>query len=174
MTTTRLQVHHTRRTAKHSGNPARRVNPIITLIGAVAALLATAACQPTPPASPDLRRQDDREPGRGSAEQNAIAPDLRKLPAPNPPKKATKNRAGRRTVTDRSCRVDEDCVVKNVGNCCGRHPQCVNRNFQPNPAAVQAACREQDLMSTCGFVEIAACHCVADQCQSTGSYGAIR
>ena len=27
---------------------------------------------------------------------------------------------------DRSCRVDADCAVKNVGNCCGYLPACVN------------------------------------------------
>ena len=70
---------------------------------------------------------------------------------------------------DRSCRVDADCAVKDVGNCCGYFPACVNIEAQPDPAAVRAACAESGMASVCGFREIEACSCVANACQPAGS-----
>nr|WP_255516455.1 hypothetical protein [Luteimonas suaedae] len=67
---------------------------------------------------------------------------------------------------DRSCRTDSDCAVKNVGNCCGYFPACVNREAQPDPEAVRARCTETGMASTCGFREISACSCVQDRCEA--------
>lgn len=67
---------------------------------------------------------------------------------------------------DSSCRVDTDCEVKNVGNCCGYFPACVNKDAQPDPEAVQARCAETGMASVCGFREIQACSCVENQCQA--------
>jgi hypothetical protein len=70
-----------------------------------------------------------------------------------------------RTVqVDGSCETDADCVVKDVGACCGAMPACVNRNSPTDPAGVRAACSVQNRASVCGFNEITACHCVRGHC----------
>ena len=65
---------------------------------------------------------------------------------------------------NRSCRTDADCTVKNVGNCCGYYPACVNVDAQTNPDAVQAQCAKSGMASVCGFPEISGCQCVKGQC----------
>ncbi len=40
------------------------------------------------------------------------------------------------------CETDSDCAVKNVGNCCGYYPACVNKFFVPDLEAVQKECQE--------------------------------
>ncbi len=71
---------------------------------------------------------------------------------------------------DRSCTVDADCTVKNVGNCCGYYPACVNVDSPTFPEQVQARCEREGLSSVCGFPEIRACQCVEGRCaaKSTG------
>lgn len=66
---------------------------------------------------------------------------------------------------DRSCRTSADCVVKNVGSCCGAMPSCVNANAKPDPAAVQAQCARNGMSSICGFKEVTGCSCVVGTCQ---------
>jgi hypothetical protein len=65
---------------------------------------------------------------------------------------------------DRSCRTDADCAVKNVGDCCGEHPACVNKDSPVDPAAAKAQCAQQGSMSACGFREIDGCRCVDGSC----------
>lgn len=74
--------------------------------------------------------------------------------------------AGAPVKIDTSCTRDADCVVKDVGNCCGYYPACVNVNSPTDPAAVQAQCAREGMMSVCGFPSISACQCVAGQCQA--------
>ena len=69
---------------------------------------------------------------------------------------------------DASCRTDADCTVKNVGNCCGYYPACVNVDSPTDPAAVTAQCKASGRMSVCGFPQIAGCRCVAGQCSASG------
>lgn len=64
------------------------------------------------------------------------------------------------------CNADADCVVKNVGNCCGYFPACVNTAHEPDPEGVQEECRRKGMASICGFAEIAQCRCVAKQCEA--------
>ena len=64
----------------------------------------------------------------------------------------------------RTCKVDSDCVVKDVGNCCGYFPACVHRNSPTDPAGVRAQCARSGMASVCGFQEISACRCVRNQC----------
>ncbi|MEJ7747206.1 MAG: hypothetical protein WKF61_10765, partial [Luteimonas sp.] len=52
-------------------------------------------------------------------------------------------------VINQSCRTNADCVVKDVGSCCGAMPACVNRNSRPDPAAVQAQCAKAGRVSAC-------------------------
>ena len=67
---------------------------------------------------------------------------------------------------DDSCRVDSDCEVKNVGNCCGYFPACVNTAAEPDPEAVMAECADSGMASVCGFREIQACSCVSNRCEA--------
>lgn len=67
------------------------------------------------------------------------------------------------------CKVDSDCVVKNVGNCCGYYPACVNRDSPVDPAAVQAECKRRGLVSACNVPHIQACRCVAQHCEAVSA-----
>lgn len=72
---------------------------------------------------------------------------------------------------DRSCRVDADCTVKNVGNCCGYYPACVNVSAETFPEQVKAACEREGRMAICGFPEIQSCRCVAQRCEPASTGG---
>lgn len=65
---------------------------------------------------------------------------------------------------DTSCTSDAQCVVKNVGSCCGELPACVNADSPTDPAAVQAQCRASGRVGICGFRPISACQCQAGTC----------
>jgi hypothetical protein len=62
--------------------------------------------------------------------------------------------------------------VKDVGNCCGYYPACVNVASPTFPEQVKAACAESDMAGICGFPSISACQCVEGRCESVS--GAIR
>ncbi len=68
-------------------------------------------------------------------------------------------------AVDRSCTTDADCTVKNVGNCCGYYPACVNVDSPTDPEGVQAQCAAEGRMGVCGFPEISGCQCVQGTCQ---------
>lgn len=74
-----------------------------------------------------------------------------------------------RTAIDLSCRTAADCVVKDVGNCCGYYPACVNKDSPTDPAGVQAQCRAQGRISVCGFPSITSCQCHEGRCAPAGS-----
>ncbi|MBB4768474.1 hypothetical protein DYQ94_15650 [Xanthomonas sp. LMG 8993] len=85
--------------------------------------------------------------------------------APPPATGSASGPATGKTVTvTTTCRTDADCTVKNVGNCCGAFPACVNVNSATDPKGVMAQCQASGMMSVCGFREISACQCVAGQC----------
>lgn len=65
---------------------------------------------------------------------------------------------------DYGCRVDADCAVKDVGNCCGRYPACVNRDSPTFPEQVAAECTRTGMSGICGYPEIGACRCVEQRC----------
>ncbi|MGY0634227.1 hypothetical protein [Luteimonas sp. A478] len=73
---------------------------------------------------------------------------------------------------DYSCQVDSDCEVKNVGNCCGYFPACVNAAAEPDPDAVMAQCAESGMASVCGFREIQACTCTSNRCEAVDQFAA--
>lgn len=83
------------------------------------------------------------------------APDA--VPAPAP--------AATAPQLDLSCRSDADCVVKDVGNCCGYYPRCVNVNARVDPQAVQAQCARSGMASVCGFKSVEGCACVKGECR---------
>ena len=82
-------------------------------------------------------------------------------PASQPQSSAS---GGLPTQIDTTCRTDADCTVKNVGNCCGAYPACVNVASPTDPDGVKAQCQASGRMSVCGFHEISGCQCVSGQC----------
>ncbi len=69
-------------------------------------------------------------------------------------------------IDPRQCEADADCIVKNVGNCCGYYPSCVNVSHEPDLEAVTKKCEEDDRTATCGYPEISHCTCVEHRCRS--------
>ena len=69
---------------------------------------------------------------------------------------------------DYRCNVNADCKVKNIGNCCGYYPKCVNSRANVNPELVSSICQKEGINSICGYQEINRCECVQSQC--VGSY----
>ena len=78
---------------------------------------------------------------------------------------AIASKLGIRTV-DYACRTDADCTVKNVGNCCGYYPACVNVASPTFPEQVKAACTASGMSSICGFPAISGCECVQGRCEA--------
>ena len=69
-------------------------------------------------------------------------------------------------AVDYSCKTDADCAVKDVGNCCGYYPACVNTNSKTFPDKVKADCAREGRMAICGFPEIRGCACVDGRCEN--------
>lgn len=115
-------------------------------------LLTLAACSAdqTPPVS-----DATTAPASDSLQAEPASPALRAALEQDKPMQCTKN---------------EDCVVKDVGSCCGYNPQCVHKDQPVDPEAVQAKCKEEGRVSICGFQEPLGCECVENQCK--GIYGA--
>jgi hypothetical protein len=90
-------------------------------------------------------------------------------PAPEPAQRAPAELLLQGGV-DYACNTPADCAVKNVGNCCGQNPQCVNKDSETFPAQVKAQCARDGLSSVCGFQDIASCDCIEGRC--TGIPGA--
>ena len=67
---------------------------------------------------------------------------------------------------DSTCKTSADCAVKNVGNCCGQYPACVNKDSRTFPDQVRAQCSKEHRMGVCGFPAIHGCECVAGKCES--------
>ena len=106
-----------------------------------------------------------------TAAAQAAAPAAPVTTAPNPPK--LKARTGGLLPSqvlpeplklDYHCTGDADCAVKDIGNCCGAYPACVNKDSPTDPAAVQAQCAKQGRMSACGFRPVDACSCTQGRC----------
>ena len=97
-----------------------------------------------------------------SAQQATTAPV-----AATPPRGAETPRAATGPLQpDLSCKVADDCAVKNVGNCCGYFPACVNKDSAVDPDAVRAECERTGTSSVCGFQDIQACDCAQGQCRA--------
>ena len=110
-------------------------------------LALTLGCSPQPPSKP-----------AAPVAPSVGATNPLDRPAPPRPIGATPS------SPDRSCKTDADCTVKNVGNCCGYYPGCVNVNAKTDPAAVQAQCAKTGTASVCGFPASSSCQCVSGQC----------
>lgn len=90
---------------------------------------------------------------------------------PSPPAEAGKHVL---VQLDTRCKSSADCAVKNVGNCCGAMPACVNQGSPTNPQAVQAQCQAKGMMGICGFREISACQCDNGQCVEAPAANGLR
>lgn len=69
-------------------------------------------------------------------------------------------------TVDYHCGSDDDCAIKDVGNCCGYFPACVNRASPTFPAQVQAECAKKGMAGVCGFPVIEGCRCVEGRCRA--------
>lgn len=87
---------------------------------------------------------------------------------PSTPAPKTVDLEGR---VDIRCATSADCEVKNVGNCCGYFPACVNKDSPVFPDQVRMACEREGRASICGFREISSCQCVTGQCQAADGGG---
>ena len=123
----------------------------LLLLGACAAPPAGDAIAATPAA-------DAAQPAASSHGTRARAPE----PAP---KERQAEPAQTPVKVDFSCRTDADCAVKNVGNCCGAKPACVNADSPTDPEGVKAECARKGMMSMCGFKPVEGCQCVQGQCK---------
>ena len=113
---------------------------------------AAPVAQTTPPSSP--------APGR--------RPFDKRTGGPLPPERIDDPKLPPEIKVDTSCRTDADCTVKNVGNCCGQYPACVNVDSATDPKGVQARCAKSGMAAVCGFPEISGCSCVKGTCQAAG------
>ncbi|MEO6103214.1 MAG: hypothetical protein ABIP44_06205 [Pseudoxanthomonas sp.] len=77
-------------------------------------------------------------------------------------------------TVDSSCKTSADCAVKDVGNCCGAMPACVNKDIATDPAAVRAQCQAKGMSGICGFREISACQCDNGKCVESSPPGDLR
>ena len=90
-------------------------------------------------------------------------------PAPKPTGGNQPAREAGAITVDYACKSSADCAVKNVGNCCGAMPACVNKNSPTDPQGVQAQCAASGRMGICGFADVTACQCVSGRCESDSS-----
>ena len=107
-----------------------------------------------------------------SSDGVATDPPPASTPVPKPTGGNLPPREAGAVTVDYSCRTSADCAVKNVGNCCGAFPSCVNKDAKTDPAAVQAQCAKAGMASVCGFQEVSGCQCVQGECQNITS-GAV-
>ncbi len=63
-----------------------------------------------------------------------------------------------------ACTQDSDCVVKDVHNCCGYYPACVNTNAVIDIKAVERRCAKENVAGVCGFPVISGCACQGGAC----------
>ncbi len=67
---------------------------------------------------------------------------------------------------DYTCHTDADCAVKDVGNCCGRFPACVNKDSPTFPERVREECANKHEAGVCGFPDVRGCACVEGRCSN--------
>lgn len=135
---------------------------MLSLLFALAACAAPSSPSPSPSAQVDLNKPAPA-PEQRTTPKVGTPIKMPPLGGPLPPERVPEP-AGKPVQVDRSCKVDSDCVVKNVGNCCGYYPACVHKASPTDPAGVQAQCAKDGMASVCGFAEIDSCRCVQGQC----------
>lgn len=126
-------------------------------LAALAVTLLLAACVPTP-ATPVA----------------TVQPTAAQASAPTPAATAGANPASLADLEhpDRRCTGDADCQVKNVGNCCGAFPTCVNKAAPVDAQAVKAQCAREHRFGMCHAIAVRGCSCVQGQCNNVTGIGA--
>ena len=69
-------------------------------------------------------------------------------------------------AVDYSCATDADCAIKDIGNCCGSYPACVNRASPVFPDKVREECAKNHAAGVCGHPDIKACSCIDARCSN--------
>ncbi len=136
----------------------RLIAPLLISLVVALSLAACAAPTAAPPATGNL-----------AGTTPPAAPRAPPMSSPLPPREVRQE-----VAIDTTCKTSADCAVKNVGNCCGAMPACVNKDSPTDPAAVQAQCNAKGMVGICGFKEISACRCDEGQCVEAGSSGDLR
>jgi len=130
------------------------------LLALVLSILLAACAAPSANADGSVNPQP-----RVAAVPTMPPPSAPPMSTPLPPREAPQQAGS----VDYGCKNSADCAVKNVGNCCGAQPACVNKDSPTDPAAVQAQCQARGMMGVCGFQEISACQCVSGRCAADTS-----
>lgn len=86
-------------------------------------------------------------------------------PAKDAKKEATETLNAYYAAIDYACKASSDCEIKNIANCCGQYPQCVNRNAKTDPELVAILCAKEGAASVCGFPSISSCECINNRCE---------
>jgi hypothetical protein len=60
-----------------------------------------------------------------------------------------------------ACETDNDCTIRDVGNCCGFYPRCANANAVFTPPDCSGG-----TVGACGFPAIDSCTCRQNLCRS--------
>lgn len=137
--------------------------------------LALPACSGTSQSAPGSAAPAVAVPAASPPAEIAPAPAVAPAPTPMPTPVADRvDSAGDKLAgglhvkngVDYGCERDADCEVKNVGNCCGYYPACVNTRSPTFPEQVKAQCAADGVSSVCGFPEIGGCQCVEGRCES--------
>jgi hypothetical protein len=132
----------------------------------VSSLLALGACAAPSPESARAATPEASDVRSAAPTTDDAAPQPARARAPEPAPKERQAEPARTPVKlDFSCRTDGDCAVKNVGNCCGAKPACVNANSPTDPEGVKAECARKGMMSMCGFKPVEGCQCVQGMCK---------
>ena len=97
-------------------------------------------------------------------------PASQSAPAPEPARRVPKELLTQGGV-NYECSVPADCAVKDVGNCCGYYPACVNKDSPTFPEQVKAQCKKEGISSVCGFQDIAGCDCIEGRCTARPGAG---
>lgn len=113
-------------------------------------------------------------PATSDSQQQPASQRVAAKPAPPMSRPLPGNEVREAPKLDYSCKADADCAVKNVGNCCGAMPACVNKDSPVDPAAVQSQCAKQGMVSACGFRPVSACRCNAGTCESADDGNPLR
>lgn len=143
--------------------PSNRIGSQIGLLILLLGLALLVAC------SGSSGTQEQVEADKVVNTQPPLPPPSMDEDASNPQDKQT---TGQVTIV-RSCQTDSDCVVKDIGNCCGYFPACVNKNSPTDPEGVKAKCAKEGISSICGFQEIESCSCVQGSCKAKTADGLI-
>jgi hypothetical protein len=132
---------------------------LLALLVALLLCGCAGATDPAPPTVPVGPSEAKAQPQSGRIA--SAATDEATKPDPSPDKSTTAP-----GDVDYTCQTNADCAVKDIGNCCGYYPACVNRNSPTFPDQVKAQCAAEGMMSVCGFPSISGCQCVDNRCEA--------